>query len=65
MQLEANLDKENIIFILKYHKENKDFNYMELINKNLTLEKEITTLKNENDLLKNEITEIKTNLNNN
>ena len=64
MQLAYN-DKEKIIFVLKYNKENKDINYMELINKNLSLENEISTLKKENDLLKNELSNIKQNINNN
>ena len=48
MELEIKLkNKGSIILLLKYSKENDDFNYLELINKNIVLEAEIIKLKNE------------------
>ena len=62
IQLEINIEindkKGKIIFRLKYHKENKDYTYMELINKNLSLEEEIIKIKNENISLKKEIDQL-------
>ena len=64
MQLEYN-EKEKIIFVLKYNKANKDINYMELINKNISLQNDLIKLKTENDFLKNELLNTKQNISNN
>ena len=64
MQLEYN-DIEKIIFVLKYNKENNDINYMELINKNISLQKDLITLKNQNEFLKSELSSLKQNISNN
>ena len=56
MELEANIklneENKNIFILLKYNKENPDFNYMELYNNNLTLNLEIEKLKKELNQMK-------------
>ena len=56
MELEANIklneENKNIFILLKYNKENPDFNYMELYNNNLTLNLEIAKLKKELNQMK-------------
>ena len=50
---------ESILFILKYSKENDDFNYMKLINENILLKEEINKLKNEIEKIKESFKENK------
>jgi hypothetical protein len=58
-KINMNKENKNIIFILKYNKDKKDFNYIELIKRNNILEEELSKLKEENIILKNKIIKMK------